>query len=194
MTRPALPKSKYAMYTAAPWALALGFAMAAHLGWFCPGHADHSARIDVHAESGINVSVSDGAVNVRRAAAQAKKDLPWIPTSAKGVFRSAETINVPRELGAMLMAEPTMLTQYGTALPLERDGKFYAWKLKKLKRGGLLRKFGFRNNDLITAVEGHDVRCAGRLEAMFVEGLRDGKITISVERRGDRLQKHFVLD
>src|SRR5688572_13655305 len=146
MARLSPPSFKDALLTTAPWALALGFALGAHAGWFCPGH-QHAPTLAVVQEEFELLEDDDPCPSSGE-----------LLELAKRVDRVAETHTMPKELLVALADDPSQLGEHASAELVVRDGKPRGFRLSDTQP--LVHSLGFRDGDLITNVAGHPLRSA----------------------------------
>jgi membrane-associated protease RseP (regulator of RpoE activity) len=188
MARLSPPSFRDALLTTAPWALALGFALGAHSGWFCPGH-QHATHVDV-------VSADDGEIAVfrddddpcaREHAAERIREL------AQRVHRVAETHTMPAELIAALADDPGLLADHGTAELVMRDGEPIGFRISNTVSGGLAQQLGLRDGDVITSVAGQPLRSVDDVAkaASAVRGF--AQVRMMIARDGVAMRKRFLI-
>ena len=178
------------MLTTAPWALALGFALGAHAGWFCPGH-QHAASVEVVSigEELLLGDDDDPCTQARR-----DREIDRLRELGRQVRRTSETQAVPQELFAALTEDPWMLARFARAKLVSRDGEPYGFRVSLHEPGGLVRELGLREGDVVTHINGQALESTEDLREA-VDGLRGlDEVSITVERKGSPLQKRYVVD
>jgi hypothetical protein len=180
MARLSPPSFKDALLTTAPWALALGFALGAHAGWFCPGH-QHATSVSIFEEE-IDLLEDDDPCP------RAGQDLNEL---AQEIDQIAETHTVPKELLVALADEPQRLGEHASAELVVRDGAVRGVRISDVD--AILQALGFRDGDLITSVAGHKLRSPDDLGkvASLVRGY--AHVRVLLERDGIEIRKRFFI-
>lgn len=187
--------SRDALLNSAPWALALGFAVAAHFGWFCPGHGDTPTKIEVvtTAAPGTQVHVV-GADAVVKPKHRRNTAAVGVPALAKKIHRVAETHTVPRELVERIYDNPALLARNARAFPATRNGKTIGFKIANTKKGSIVRLLGLRDGDVIKAVNGKPIRTIQDvLDAARCVQEKDS-VTITIRRGKDKVRKRYLIE
>lgn len=191
--------SKELLYTIAPLAIAAGFAYAAHGGLLCnDGHktevtvvakAARGTKVDVY-QDGKKVKAKRRSARKRRAAAT-----PRTPRKiGSKAFRATETHWVPRRAVERIFADPSLLRGAGDLVPQRECSGLNGFRLENAAKDGFFRRLGFREGDLITAIE--DQRLDSRRAAR--EAISDlqqaDRVTVTVIRNNKTLQKTFLIE
>jgi hypothetical protein len=167
------------MLTTAPWALALAFALAAHVGWFCPGH-EHGTTTRVEVVSGhtttraVRVEMDRSPENLRRLLG--KTD------------RVQETFVTTHELVEMLYEDPQLVLGSGNFWEVERG-----IRILDTNRRGVVRRHGLRDDDVITHVMDERIHTVRELADAALRLRGEGEFHITIIRAGTTMKKHFVL-
>jgi type II secretory pathway component PulC len=190
MGRLSPPSFRDALLTTAPWALALGFALGAHAGWFCPGH-EHATHVEVVPAEAVELVALDDdepCANARR-----ESDARRLHQLARDVHRVSETHSVPAELFALLADDPWLLAEHGRAKLVVRDGETVGYRIRGTSHQGLVRRLGLREGDILVSVGGHPIRGADDV-AVAAAALRGAtKLGIVVERNGMQIRKRYFI-
>ena len=188
--------SKELLYTIAPLAIAAGFAYAAHAGLLCNGGHQTEVRVIAKATKGTKVDVYRDGKKVkskRRSARNRNK-----PAHASGlgsrIYRATETHWVPRHVVETVLDDPSVLRKFGTVVPKRECGGLSGFRMKDTVKGGLFRRLGFRDGDLITAIDDQrlDSRRAAREAISDLE--QADRVTVTVIRHNKTLQKTFLIE
>lgn len=188
--------SRDALLNSAPWALALGFAVAAHFGWFCPGHGGETpTKIEVvtTAAPGTQVHVvgADAVVTPRH---RGNAPAVGVPALAKKIQRVAETHTVPRALVDRIYDNPALLAKNARAFPVTRKGKTVGFKIADTKKGSIVRLLGLRDGDVIKSVNRKPIRTIEDVLAA-VRCFRDqDSVTITIRRGKTNIRKRYRFE
>lgn len=188
--------SKQFLFNLAPLAVAAGFAYAAHAGFLHPGGQTTEVKVVAKAEQGTKVAVYHDGKRVeakkRRGAALRNGVNPKLLGSK--IYRAMETFWVPRYVVERLVADPGLLRLYGDFVPVRECSGMVGYRVENTVKGGVIRRLGFRNGDLITAIDG--VRVDSRravLEALSDIETAD-QLTVTTIRDNKTLQKTFLIE
>jgi type II secretory pathway component PulC len=187
--------SKELLYTVAPLAIAAGFAYAAHGGLLCNGGHKTEVRVIAKAAKGTDVEVyQDGKqVKAKRRSAKKRRSGRANHLGSK-VYRATETHWVPRNVLDRVVADPSLLSAYGDVVPQRECSTMVGFRIENTVRGGLIRRLGFRDGDLVTAID--DQRLESRRAAReAISGVEDAdQVTVTVVRDDKTLQKTFLIE
>jgi hypothetical protein len=180
MARLSPPSFKDALLTTAPWALALGFALGAHAGWFCPGHQ--------HAPS---VSIFEEEIDLLEDDDPCPREGQELTDLAEQIEQVAETHTVPKELVIALSDDPSLLGEHASAELVVRDGQARGFRISGTD--DLMHALGFRDGDLVTSIAGHKLRGPEDLAkvASLVRGY--AQVRVMLERDGVEIRKRFFI-
>ena len=73
------------------------------------------------------------------------------------------------------------------------DGERYGFKIGRMQCGSLLRQMGFKNGDVITSVNGHEIRSYTDGVTAFMRLRAKRILWVDVVRRGEPVRLDFVL-
>lgn len=186
--------SKQLLYTVAPLAIAAGFAFAAHSGMLCNGGQHTQVQVIAKAERGAKVEVyRDGKkVEAKRRRARRQRHDP-MKLGAK-IYRATETHWVPRRVVEKLVANPNRLDFYGDLVPVRECSGIVGLRVENTVKGGLFRRLGLRDGDLITAIDGDHINSLGSIREAL-DGVEDAdQLNLTVVRRDKTLQKTFLIE
>lgn len=192
--------SKELLYTIAPLAIAAGFAFAAHGGFLCSGGHETQVKVVAKAHPGTKVEVFHDSRKVKAKKRRAKKRRGGVDPKALGskIYRATETHWVPRSVVEKLVADPGLLSIYGDLVPI-REGSaecsgMIGYRVENTLKGGVIRRLGFHDGDLITAIDGVHLesRRAARRALSGVEGA--DQVTVTIVRNDKTLQKTFLIE
>ena len=188
--------SKELLYTVAPLAIAAGFAFAAHGGFLCSG-GHTKVEVVAKAERGTTVEVyRDGArveAKRRRAARKRRNGKDPMKLGAK-IYKATETHWVPRAVVEKVVADPSLLKLYGDLVPVRECGGMIGMRVENTIKGGLMRRLGLRDGDLITAIDGDRLK-SHRAIRKALRGVEDAdRLNVTIVRRNKTLQKTFLIE
>ena len=188
--------SKELLYTVAPLAIAAGFAYAAHGGLLCNGGHQTEVKVVAKATKGTKVDVyQDGKkVKAKRRAVRKRRNTAEAKHLGSKVFRATETHWVPRATVERVLANPSLLRNFGDLVPQRECSGLNGFRMENTVKGGLFRRLGFRDGDLITAIDDQrlDSRRAAREAISDVE--QADRVTVTVIRHNKTLQKTFLIE
>lgn len=190
MPRLSPPSFKDALLTTAPWALALGFALGAHAGWFCPGH-EHSSttRVEIAGSSDVEPGMDqdDDPCARKHRALDAEK----IRELTREVHRVAETHAVPAALVEAIASDPSVLAgQVSADLVSEPHQGF---RMRNTAHGSLVRQLGLRDGDIVTHVNGRAMTSVDALMGALASMKGQPQARLMLVRNGVEIRKRFVI-
>ena len=187
--------SKELLYTIAPLVIAAGFAYAAHGGLLWNGAHKTEVKVVVKAAKGTKVDVYQDGKKVKAKRRSTRKRRNAIGTKHLGskVYRATETHWVPRNVIERLVADPSLLRSYGDIVPERECSGLVGFRMENTLRGGLIRKLGFRDGDLITAIDDQRLE-SRRATREAISGVEQAdQVTVTVIRGDKTLQKTFLI-
>lgn len=188
--------SKELLYTVAPLAIAAGFAFAAHGGFLCSGGHETRVKVVAKVDPGTKVEVYRDGQKVKAKKRRAKKTRHGVDPLALGskIYRATETHWVPRSVVQKLVDDPGLVAVHGDVVPLRDCSGMIGFRVENTLRDGVIRRLGFRDGDLITAIDGLrlDSRRAARKAISGVEGA--DQVTVTIVRDDKTLQKTFLIE
>lgn len=188
--------SRELLYTVAPLAIAAGFAFAAHGGWLCSGGQQTHVKIVAKAEPGTSVSVYRDGQKVKAKRRHARKQRHGVDPLKIGakIYRATETHWVPRSVVSKVLEDPKLLRFSGDLVPERECQGLAGFRVENTVKRGLMRKLGFHDGDLITAID--DTRLTSKGAARrAVDGLEGAdQVSVTVVRGDKTLQKTFLIE
>lgn len=188
--------SRELLYTVAPLAIAAGFAYAAHGGLLCNGGHKTEVKVVAKASKGTDVDVyHDGKkVKAKRRTAGKRRNGVHPKRLGSKIYRANETHWVPRYVVERLVADPGLLNIYGDLVPQRECRGLIGYRMENTLDGGLFRKLGFEEGDLITAID--DQRLESREATReAISGVQQAdQVTVTVVRRNKTVQKTFLIE
>jgi len=97
---------------------------------------------------------------------------------------------IHREFVDAALSDPHSLAHI---IPSIRDGKRLGVKIYGLQGSGTLKLLGFRNGDLIKAVNGHSLTGSMSPNLSFIRRGYPKTVSVDLERKGEKVTKHFEI-
>ncbi len=188
--------SKQFLFNLAPLAIAAGFAYAAHAGFLCSPGQTTEVKVVAKADRGTQVAVYHDGKRVEAKKRRGEKLRNGVNPKLLGskIYRAMETFWVPRYVVERLVEDPGLLRLYGDFVPVRECSGLVGYRVESTVKGGVTRRLGFRNGDLITAING--VRIDSRQDVL--DALSDvetaDQVTVTTIRDNKTLQKTFLIE
>lgn len=114
--------------------------------------------------------------------------------ASEGVTQVSESeYNVSRELVTQLMANQGDLMRMARVIPHEVNGQVEGVKLYGIRRSSLLSRLGLRNGDMVRSINGLDMTNPDAAVQALSKLPTEDKLTLDVERRGQRSTRTYNL-
>lgn len=128
------------------------------------------------------------------------KDTPP-PRNSREIPGAAEAINCPNENSCTverafvekLMANPALLAKQARIVPKQKDNEVLGYKLYGIRRGSLPKLLGLKNGDMLTAVNGEDLKSMDKAMALYTKLRRASNLSVSIERKGKTITKEIQI-
>lgn len=101
--------------------------------------------------------------------------------------------SIDRIFLATLLDNPGLLHWHARVMPSIRDGQMRGFKFYGLRPGSLFRLLGFKNGDLLTAVNSVPITSMGTLAAL-AGPFAPGTFVLDIERKGEPFQLRIGVD
>lgn len=101
--------------------------------------------------------------------------------------------SIDRVFFATLLDNIGLLRSHARVMPSIRDGDMRGFKFYGLRPGSLFRQLGFKNGDLLTAVNGVRLTSMGDLAALSAP-IAPGTYVLDIERKGEPVQLRVGID
>ncbi len=188
--------SKELLYTIAPLAIAAGFAYAAHGGLLCTGGHKTEVKVITKSADGTKVDVYQDGKKVRAKRRSARKRRKGVDHKKLGskVFRATETHWVPRAVVEKVMDDPSLLRSAGELVPERECRGLNGFRLDNTVKGGLFRRLGFIDGDLVTAIDGQSLKSRRAAREAISDLEQADRVTVTVIRHNKTLQKTFLIE
>lgn len=123
------------------------------------------------------------------------------PKNDRVIEGAAEAINCPTEHTCTierafvegLMANPVKLAKQARIVPKQRDDEILGYKLYGIRRGSLPKLLGLKNGDMLTAVNGEELKSMDKAMALYTKLRRASNLSVSIERKGKTITKEFQI-
>jgi len=115
---------------------------------------------------------------------------------ARSIDRTSRA-DLSKTLGEMrnaMMNDPTSIAEQIQATPVEEDGVFRGFRLAPGKDRSLLARFGLRNGDIVTNVNGVDLDNAMKGMEVFSKVTTATQLQVTVLRRGQLITYTFGVE
>lgn len=123
-----------------------------------------------------------------------KPDDRTIPGAEEAINCPTEdTCTVERAFVEQLMANPAMLAKQARIVPKQKDDEILGYKLYGIRRGSLPKLLGLKNGDMITAVNGEELKSMDKAMALYTKLRRASNLSVSIERKGKQITKEIQI-
>jgi len=128
------------------------------------------------------------------ATAEKPKNSREIPGAAEAINCPTEnTCTVERAFVEQLMANPALLAKQARIVPKQKDDEVLGYKLYGIRRGSLPKLLGLKNGDMLTAVNGEDLKSMDKAMALYTKLRRASNLSVSIERKGKTINKEIQI-
>jgi general secretion pathway protein C len=161
----------------------------------------------VHLRNGAQLeylTVDDEAPVAARPATTAKPEGEGKKKKKKSKYAiegADEAINCPNENTCVvdrafveqLMANPAMLAKQARIVPSQRDGETQGFKFYGIRRGSLPKLLGLKNGDMLTEVNGEEIRSVDKAMALAMKLRRASNLSVTLVRKGKPITKEIQI-
>ena len=160
----------------------------------------------VHLRNGAQLeylTVDDEATPAARPASPtaSKKDDKPKKKSKYAIDGAEEAINCPdentcvveRAFVEQLMANPAMLAKQARIVPSQRDGETQGFKFYGIRRGSLPKLLGLKNGDMLTEVNGEEIRSVDKAMSLAMKLRRASNLSVTLVRKGKQITKEIQI-
>ena len=120
-----------------------------------------------------------------------------IPGAAEGILCDEGSdgleCSMDRAFLESLLANPAQLTKQARIVPSQRDGETQGYKLYGIRPSSLPKLLGFKNGDMITAVNGEKLASVDQAMALYTKLRRASELDIEFERKGTLTKMRLVI-
>ena len=100
---------------------------------------------------------------------------------------------VSRAYVNQLLANPAALTKEARVVPAIRNGETKGFKFYGIRPGSLPKLLGVKNGDMVTAVNGIELKGLDQAMGMYTKLRNASHLSISIERKGKPIQKEIDI-
>ncbi len=160
----------------------------------------------VHLRNGAQLEYltvdDDAPVAVRPSTAPKTDDKEKPKKKSKYAIDGAEdAINCPdentcvveRAFVEQLMSNPAMLAKQARIVPSQRDGETQGFKFYGIRRGSLPKLLGLKNGDMLTEVNGEEIRSVDKAMSLAMKLRRASNLSVTLVRKGKPITKEIQI-
>jgi len=160
----------------------------------------------VHLRNGAQLeylTVDDEAPVAARPSATPKADDKEKPKkkSKYAIDGAEDAINCPdentcvveRAFVEQLMSNPAMLAKQARIVPSQRDGETQGFKFYGIRRGSLPKLLGLKNGDMLTEVNGEEIRSVDKAMSLAMKLRRASNLSVTLVRKGKPITKEIQI-
>lgn len=103
------------------------------------------------------------------------------------------TCVVERAFVEQLMSNPAMLAKQARIVPSQRDGETQGFKFYGIRRGSLPKLLGLKNGDMLTEVNGEEIRSVDKAMSLAMKLRRASNLSVTLVRRGKPITKEIQI-
>jgi general secretion pathway protein C len=107
--------------------------------------------------------------------------------------RDENNCTVSRDYVNKLLANPAALTKEARVVPAIRNGETKGFKFYGIRPNSLPKLLGVKNGDMVTAVNGIELRGLDQAMGMYSKLRNASHLSISIERKGKPVQKEIDI-
>ncbi len=161
----------------------------------------------VHLRNGAQLEYlsvdDDGVAPARPTATTTPKDGDEKPKkpSKYAIDGAEDAINCPdentcvveRAFVEQLMSNPAMLAKQARIVPSQRDGETQGFKFYGIRRGSLPKLLGLKNGDMLTEVNGEEIRSVDKAMSLAMKLRRASNLSVTLVRKGKPITKEIQI-
>jgi type II secretion system protein C len=106
---------------------------------------------------------------------------------------SEDACTVDRAFVESLMANPAQLAKQARIVPSQKDGETQGYKLYGIRRGTIPKLLGFKNGDMLKAVNGEDLTSVDKAMGLYTKLRRASNLSVTIERKGKSITKEITI-
>lgn len=106
---------------------------------------------------------------------------------------SEESCTVDRSFVESLMANPAQLAKQARIVPSQKDGETQGYKLYGIRRGTIPKLLGFKNGDMLKAVNGEELTSVDKAMGLYTKLRRASNLSVTIERKGKSITKEITI-
>ena len=92
-----------------------------------------------------------------------------------------------------ILANPASLAKQARVMPSVKDGETRGFKFYGIRPGSLPKLLNLKNGDLVTAVNGIELKSMDGAMALYTKLRRASNLSITVERKGETINKEITI-
>lgn len=96
-------------------------------------------------------------------------------------------VRITRELVETWLGDPSTLAKAARIVPGMKDGAIHGFKLYGIRRGSPVKALGFRNGDMVTAINGHALTDVEAAMGVYAKVRKAKKVSVAFERKGSAM-------
>lgn len=123
-----------------------------------------------------------------------KKNTRGIPGAKEAINCPSENLCiVERKFVEQLMANPASLAKQARIVPSQKDGETQGFKFYGIRRGSLPKLLGLKNGDMLTSVNGEDMRSIDQAMGLVLKLRRASNLSVTLVRKGKTVTKEIQI-
>ncbi|MEX1365091.1 MAG: type II secretion system protein GspC [Nannocystaceae bacterium] len=123
------------------------------------------------------------------------------PTNDRAIPGAEDAINCPSENTCVverafvekLLANPALLAKQARIVAKQRDDEVLGYKLYGIRRGSLPKLLGLKNGDMLTSVNGEELKGMDKAMALYTKLRSASNLTVGIERKGKNITKEIQI-
>lgn len=123
-----------------------------------------------------------------------RKNSRAIDGAAEAVNCKGNTCTVDKKFRDKILANPALLAKQARVIPAIRDGETRGFKFYGIRSGSLPKLFGLKNGDMVTSINGTEMRSYDEVLGLYNRLRRANHITVGVERNGKKMTKEVNFE
>ncbi len=130
-----------------------------------------------------------------------KKDEDDPPKSSSAIEGAENAIKCDSENSCTIdrawlegvLSNPLALTKQARMMPSVKDGETRGFKFYGIRPGSLPKLLNIKNGDLITSVNGTDLKSVDGAMSLYTKLRRASNLSITIERKGETINKEITI-
>ncbi|MBK7830451.1 type II secretion system protein GspC [Nannocystis sp.] len=161
----------------------------------------------VHVRNGSQLQYIELGVEPPKGAAKPvaekvkKKDEDDAPKSGSAIDGAENAIKCDSENSCTIdrtwlegvLSNPLALTKQARMMPSVKDGETRGFKFYGIRPGSLPKLLNIKNGDLITSVNGTDLKSVDGAMSLYTKLRRASNLQITIERKGETINKEITI-
>jgi len=140
-------------------------------------------------------AASPSTVTPKKTDEQPKKESKYAIDGAEEAINCPDenTCVVERAFVEQLMSNPAMLAKQARIVPSQRDGETQGFKFYGIRRGSLPKLLGLKNGDMLTEVNGEEIRSVDKAMSLAMKLRRASNLSVTLVRKGKQITKEIQI-